>query len=99
MATRYLGLNLFRPSHGVSHFDEVLMLFRQHALPYEAVYDEQDEKVSQNMVKMVRNIQYVLKVNFPVYYVENHFQWTNFGASVGDPTPEGKEIDGVKWEK
>ncbi len=56
MATRYLGLNVFRPSHGVSHFDEVLMLFRQHALPYEAVYDEHDEKVSQNMVKMVRNI-------------------------------------------
>ena len=38
---QYVGLNLFKPTTGVCHFDEIFLMFKQHMLPLEGVFSEQ----------------------------------------------------------
>jgi len=52
---RKVGLNLFYDPWGVSHVDELLMLFYSHNLPYDAVFDQKDRQVARNMVKLWTN--------------------------------------------
>ncbi len=53
MAGRYIGLNLFQDPLGVSHFDEVMMIFEGKGLPYSTIFGQEDEDTSNNMLDLV----------------------------------------------
>ena len=47
-----VGLNLYPPMYGVSHADELFMLFKSHQFPVETVFTDEDKVTSQNMLQM-----------------------------------------------
>jgi carboxylesterase type B len=51
-AGQMLGLNLFPAQHGVSHFDEILLMFKPHVIPLESVYTDSDKAASSNVLKL-----------------------------------------------
>ena len=55
MAGRWIGLDLFHEDLGVSHADELFMMFKLHELPWDTVYSDRDEQTSKNLVKLWTN--------------------------------------------
>ena len=49
---QYAGLNLFTPTAGCGHIDELFMLFKQNQLPFETAFTESDRMTSQNLLKL-----------------------------------------------
>ena len=47
-----IGFNLFTAEHGVSHVDELFMMFKPHKIPIEGVYSDEDKATSENMLKL-----------------------------------------------
>jgi carboxylesterase type B len=47
-----IGLNLFPTQHGVSHADELFVMFKLHKIPMESVYTESDKATSKNLLKL-----------------------------------------------
>jgi carboxylesterase type B len=49
---QYVGLNLFPPTEGVCHFDEMFLLFKQHLIPVDGVFTDDDKSTSRNLLKI-----------------------------------------------
>lgn len=49
---QYVGLDLFRSTGGVGHFDEMFLLFKQHLIPADGVYSEIDRLTSKNLLRL-----------------------------------------------
>ena len=49
---QYLGLNLFVPSAGCGHVDELFTIFKQHKVPFDTIFTEQDKRISRTLLKM-----------------------------------------------
>jgi carboxylesterase type B len=47
-----IGLNLFSAQYGVSHADELFIMFKSHKIPIDGVYTESDKATSKNVLKL-----------------------------------------------
>ena len=47
-----MGLNLITPQHGVSHFDEIFLMFKAQKLPVEGVFTDLDKATSKNLLTL-----------------------------------------------
>ena len=51
-AGQLIGQDWYRPDNGVSHGDELFLLFKSKVIPMETIYGEGDKKTSHNLLKM-----------------------------------------------
>ena len=47
-----IGWNLFPAQHGVSHADELFVMFKPHMIPSDGVYTDEDKDTSKNILKL-----------------------------------------------
>ena len=47
-----IGWNIFTAEHGVSHADELFVMFKPHMIPIDGVYTDEDKETSKNILKL-----------------------------------------------